>query len=62
MTNSTVHIIYTKAIASELPQLDLEAMKTPRSTRKLGRGPGESYQTRGHLCNYGNEVTAVAHA
>ena len=28
MTNSTVHIIYTKAIASELPQLDLEATKT----------------------------------
>jgi len=29
MTTNTVHIIYTKAIASELPQLDFEATKTP---------------------------------
>ena len=28
MTTNTVHIICTDAIASELPQLDLEATKT----------------------------------
>ena len=28
MTNNTIHIVYTAAIATELPQLDLEATRT----------------------------------
>ena len=50
MTNNTIYIVYTAAIASELPQLDSEAMKTLdlRETRR-GTQAGESYQTRGHL-------------
>ena len=59
MTTNTVHIIYTKAIASELPQLYFEATKTLDLRENLDEVPGESYQTRGHLCNYGNEVTAL---
>ena len=42
MTNNTIHITYTDAIAAEPSQI--ESDKNPRS--KLGRGPGQENLTK----------------